>query len=211
MGNADEAVLRIRPQAARSVPGRRAMNTRFASLLLTSACAVGICGVAMAQNMNTPAQQPAPAPAGQTAAAPGMEQGLPVDQQTTVAGTQVMCGGIGSDESDPRYANYPAKIEVAGGYGQWVGDNDITIAGHGQNVAAHCRGPWFMAQLAPGSYNVTIHHGSISHTARLSVAANGQHKIVVRFPELQRGKDDGQGQFSGQQTNNGQQTPNSSN
>jgi hypothetical protein len=192
------------------------MNIRFANLLLSTACAAGIGGAAMAQT--APAEQPAtapmqdqqttPAPAAQ--ATPGAAQGLPVDQETTVSGVQVMCGGIGSDESDPRYANYPAKIEVAGGYGQWVGDNDITIAGKGQNVAAHCRGPWFMAQLQPGSYSVTINHGTISHTARLSVAANGQHKIVVRFPELKRGKDDGQGSYSGQQMNTGQ-TPNNAN
>jgi hypothetical protein len=134
-------------------------------------------------------------------------QALPVDQETTVSGVQVMCGGVGSDESDPRYANYPAKIEVAGGYGQWLGDNDISIAG-AQNVSTHCRGPWFMAQLQPGSYTVTVKHGATTHTARLSVAANGQHKIVVRFPELQQGKDDGQGSYSGQQQNNG--NPNSS-
>lgn len=194
------------------------MNTRFASLLLSTACAAGIGGAAMAQTapseqpatapMQTQEQQTTPASADQSAAALSAAQGLPVDQETTVSGVQVMCGGIGSDESDPRYANYPAKIEVAGGYGQWVGDNDITIAGKGQNVAAHCRGPWFMAQLQPGSYSVTINHGTISHTARLSVAANGQHKIVVRFPELKRGKDDGQGSYSGQQMNTGQTSNN---
>lgn len=184
------------------------MNTKIGSLLLSSACAVGLCGVAMAQNMTAPAQQSAPAPTQQTAPdnamapATNTAQGLPVDQETTVSGVQVMCGGIGSDESDPRYANYPAKIEVAGGYGQWLGDNDITIAG-AQNVSAHCHGPWFMARLQPGSYAVTIKHGTISHTAHLSVAANGQHKVVVRFPELKNGQDNGQGPYSGQQMNNG--------
>lgn len=177
------------------------MNTKFATLLLSTVCAAGIGGMAMAQDMNAPAQQPAAAPMSQTAAAPGAAQGLPVDQETTVAGTQVMCGGIGSDESDPKYASYSAKIEAAGDYGQWLGDNDLTIAGNGQNISAHCRGPWFMAKLAPGSYKVTVNHGTLSHTASLSVAANGQHKIVVRFPELKRGKDDGQGPYSGQQIN----------
>lgn len=196
------------------------MNTKFATLLLSTVCAAGIGGMAMAQ---TPPAQPvaqptpvseqaapaaAPAPAAPMAAAPA--QGLPVDQETTVSGTQVMCGGIGKDESDPTYASYSAKIEAAGGYGQWLGDNDLTIAGNGQNIVAHCRGPWFMAKLAPGSYKVTVNHGTLSHTASLSVAASGQHKIVVRFPELQKGKDDGQGQFSGQQMNNGQTPPSSS-
>jgi hypothetical protein len=183
------------------------MKTKFGSLLLSSACAVGICSVATAQDMNSSAQpSPAAAPMQQSApdnsAAPADAQALPVDQEATVSGVQVMCGGTGSDESDPRYANYPAKIEVAGGYGQWVSDNDITIAGS-QNVSAHCRGPWFMAQLQPGSYTVTVKHGATTHTARLSVAASGQHKIVVRFPELKRGKDDGQGAYSGQQMDNG--------
>ena len=144
----------------------------------------------------TPADRPAPAMSDSTA------QGLPVDQETTVSGVQVMCGGIGSDESDPRYANYPAKIEVAGGYGQWLGNNDITIAGKGQNIAAHCRGPWFMAQLQPGSYTVTVStRGASPKTVHMSVATSGQHKIVVRFPELQKGKDDGRGSFTGQSMN----------
>ena len=194
------------------------MNTKI-TCLLASACAIGVCGLAQAQtnqpSSNTaPLQtqypqsdqsgaQPIPNATGQTM------QGLPVDQQMTVSGVQVMCGGIGSDESDPRYANYPAKIEVAGGYGQWVGDNDISIAG-AQNISAHCSGPWFMAQLPAGSYTISVTHGTATHTAHMSVAGNGnQHKIVVRFPELQRGKDDGEGPYTGQQQTNSV-TPNSS-
>ena len=50
-----------------------------------------------------------------------------------------------------------------------------------------------MAQLQPGRYTVSVTHGTTTHTARLYVAANGQHKIVVRFPELDRGKDNGRG------------------
>jgi hypothetical protein len=185
------------------------MNTKFASLLLSSACAVGICGVAMAQNMSGAQSAQQPPAMQQTPVAPqngqmpqpagGNDQALPSDQEATVSGVQVMCGGIGSDEADPRYANYPAKIEVAGGYGQWLGDNQIVISGDGQNITAQCKGPWFMAQLQPGRYTVSVTHGATSHTARLSVAANGQHKIVVRFPELQKGKDDGTGPYTGQQ------------
>lgn len=187
------------------------MNTKFASLLLSSACAVGICSVAMAQNMSgaQPEQQqpqitqqkpmpPQNSQMPQNDATAASAQSLPADQETTVSGVQVMCGGTGSDEADPRYANYPAKIEVAGGYGQWLGNNRIAISGGGQNITAQCSGPWFMAQLQPGRYTVSVTHGTTSHTARLSVAANGQHKIVVRFPELQKGKDDGAGKYTGQ-------------
>jgi hypothetical protein len=157
------------------------MNMKFAGLLLTSACAIGLCGAAQSTNAMSPASAMQP---------------IPVDQETAVSGVQVMCGGIGSDESDPKYANYPAKVEVAGGYGQWLGDNDIAISG-AQNVSAHCTGPWFMAQLQPGRYTVSVTHGTTTHTARLTVAANGQHKIVVRFPKLDVGKDDGQAPASG--------------
>lgn len=181
------------------------MNTKYATLLLSTACAIGLSGAALAQDATSTTSNTAAATPMQT----GGMQSLVEDQATNVSGVQVMCGGIGSDESDPKYAGYPAKIEVAGGYGQWVGNNDITVAGEGLNIAAHCRGPWFMAQLQPGRYRVTAAHGTLSHTASLSVAANGQHKIVVRFPELQRGKDDGQGPYTGQQMNNGQ-TPDSS-
>jgi hypothetical protein len=187
------------------------MNTKFASLLLSSACAVGICGVAMAQNMSgaqsgqqtTQPMAPQNGQMPQNDNASGNAQALPADQETTVSGVQVMCGGIGSDEADPRYANYPAKIEVAGGYGQWLGDNQIAISGSGQNITAQCKGPWFMAQLQPGRYTVSVTHGATSHTARLSVAASGQHKIIVRFPELKKGKDDGEGPYTGQQTGPG--------
>jgi hypothetical protein len=167
------------------------MNTKLASLLLASVCAIGLCGTAAAQNMNPPAQSAASASQPATSGGTSAMNAIPVDQKTTVSGVQVMCGGIGSDEADPRYANYPAKIEVAGGYGQWLGNNDITIAGQGQNIATHCSGPWFMAQLQPGGYTVTVTHGTASHTARLRVAQSGQRKIVVRFPKLQNGKGDG--------------------
>src|ERR1700761_3074609 len=114
------------------------MNMSITSVLLASACAAGIGGAAMAQDMSQTApqqpqtqpqtmqqpvtqqpamQQPAQSAPMQSAASAGGAQSLPVDQETTVSGVTVMCGGIGSDESDPRYANYPAKIEVAGGYG----------------------------------------------------------------------------------------------
>jgi hypothetical protein len=166
------------------------MNAKFAQLLLTSACAVGLCGAAAAQSMSPPPNSQAPATTQQPAMAQqsgSAMQSLPVDQQTSVSGVQVMCGGIAADESDPKYANYPAKVEVAGGYGQWLGDNDISISG-AQSVSAHCTGPWFMAQLQPGRYTVSVTHGSTTHTARLTVAANGQHKVVVRFPHLEKGK-----------------------
>jgi hypothetical protein len=168
------------------------MNTRFAGLLLTSACLIGLNGTVMAQSASPMPQQAAPQQSSMAQPPASGMQTLPVDQETAVSGVQVMCGGIGSDESDPKYANYPAKVEVAGGYGQWLGGNDITISG-AQNVSAHCTGPWFMAQLQPGHYKVSVTHGTATHSARLDVAANGQHKIVVRFPELAKGKDNGQG------------------
>lgn len=168
------------------------MKMRFSGLLLTSACLIGLNGMALAQSASSMSQQSAPPQSSMAQQPTSGMQPLPVDQETAVSGVQVMCGGIGSDESDPKYANYPAKIEVAGGYGQWLGGNDIAISG-AQNVSAHCTGPWFMAQLQPGHYKVSVTHGTTTHTARLDVAANGQRKIVVRFPELAKGKDNGQG------------------
>lgn len=199
---------------------------KLVSMLAASACAIGL-GAAQAQPQPQGASQPgaaAPQQDMQQQSVPQQSysqyqgqqgqqtepqnipnqmsgaamQGLPIDQETQVDGVQVMCGGIGSDESDPRFSQYPAKIEVAGGYGQWLGNNDIDISGSGQNISAHCSGPWFAAQLQPGSYSVTVTtRGASPKTVRLNVSGEGQRKVVVRFPELQQGKDTGQGAYTG--------------
>ena len=60
-----------------------------------------------------------------------------------VSNGQTMCSGIGLSEQDKAASsNYPVALKTVGGYGQWLGNQDIAISARGRQIAAvHCQGP----------------------------------------------------------------------
>lgn len=98
----------------------------------------------------------------------------------TYGGVSYMSGGIGLDEREALEMmgrNYNLKLVFAVRQGNYLSDVKVLITGTGGNIAleAVSDGPWFYAQLPPGTYRVsattlgkmitkTAHVGSGTHT-----------------------------------------------
>ena len=174
-------------------------STVARGLLLASALATGAIGAALAQPQTAPSQPAVPAQTqGQTQAQPlgnaGASEGLhgiPVDQVSTVNGVETVCSGIGKgDETSPPSNGYPVKFEMVGGYGQWLGNERLTISGNGmQDISVQCSGPWVLMKLNPGNYSVTADvPGAGSKTQKVTVPATGTREVIFRFTNLQQGQ-----------------------
>ena len=113
---------------------------------------------------------------------------LPMDEPTMVGGVDAACTGIGDEaQTDPRWRNYPIRIEFAGGTGQYVGNTTLTLHDDKGNMAfsVSCDGPWLLLQLPAGKYRVTASaDGASPREEVISVPASGQARAVIRFPEI---------------------------
>lgn len=110
-------------------------------------------------------------------------QTLAVDQPQRVDGIKTACTGVGDrEEGEARWNAYPVKMEMVGGYGQWLGNEDVTVRGHGEDVSVNCAGPWVLMGLQPGYYHATISvpNASPKHIG-FNVPSRGQRDIIVRF------------------------------
>ena len=86
---------------------------------------------------------------------------LPVDKPMDVAGTQVACTGVGTNErDDPQWSAYPfKKLQLAVPNGALLGETDVTVSGGNRPpIAVHCAGPWVLFQLPAGHYSVSGNH-----------------------------------------------------
>ncbi|GEM_PF-4353460 len=130
-------------------------------------------------------------PIGNANAAEG-QQGLPVDQVVDVQGTQVACSGIGKgDETNPQFAGLPVKFSLVGGYGQWLGNETLTVSGRngGQDISVKCSGPWVLMRLDPGRYTVTADVPDAgTKTVSFSVPSSGSREVTIRFPQAMQGE-----------------------
>lgn len=122
-------------------------------------------------------------------------QRLPVDRPSQIDGIKAACTGIGDrEENEARWSSYPVKIETVGNYGQWLGDQDVTVQGRGRNIAVHCAGPWLLMGLQPGRYEATVAvPDSAPRHVNFSVPREGQSDVVVRFTDRASGREQANG------------------
>ena len=74
--------------------------------------------------------------------------GLP-DVVQTINGIDTACTGASSDaREDKKWSEYPFRLEFVGKDGQFLGDELVTVSGHGVNVSLHCEGPWVLMKLS---------------------------------------------------------------
>ena len=109
-----------------------------------------------------------------------------------VSNGQTMCSGIGLSEQDrAASSSYPVALKTVGGYGQWLGNQDITISARGRQIAAvHCQGPWLLMKLEPGSYRATVRvQNAAAKTVTFNVPRSGRREVMVRFPRKMEGRD----------------------
>lgn len=126
--------------------------------------------------------------AGVVIAAPALAQParLPYDAPTSINGVEVACTGIGvTARNDPRWNEFPLKIEVTGAEGQFLGNVAIVIERAQEPIVElTCGGPWIMARLEPGPYSATATFEETNATGTVNVPAVGQGRLILRFPEM---------------------------
>ncbi len=110
---------------------------------------------------------------------------LPVDVEKIVSGIDVACSGVGDEaNSDARWPTYGVRIEFAGPGGEYLSDLDLAVTdARGQFVLeAHCNGPWFLARLQPGRYQIqATSTAGLSRSAWFNAPSQGQSRTIVRF------------------------------
>lgn len=117
----------------------------------------------------------------------GVAQGqeLAVDAEMTVSGIDVACTGVGDEaNSDARWPTYAVRIEFAGPGGEYLSDLDLSVADdRGQVILqVHCNGPWFLARLEPGRYEIEATSTSgVTRSARFNAPSHGQSRTILRF------------------------------
>lgn len=118
-------------------------------------------------------------------------QPLPVDRPAQVNGIKAACTGIGNgEENEARWSHYPVKLEMVGGYGQWLGDENVTLTGGRTDVSVHCSGPWVLMGLQPGHYRATITvPNAPPKDVAFTVPREGQRDVIVRFHDRMSGQE----------------------
>jgi hypothetical protein len=134
-------------------------------------------------------QDPAPAPGNSTQ----VPQLLVLDTPTDVNGIETVCTGIDSDSrNDPRWAEYPLRLEFAAGSRAYVADETVGITGGGTALQVRCPGPWLLAKLPAGKYNVVATvEGGVTKSAVVNVPRTGRVRAVLHFPEVPAGESNG--------------------
>lgn len=110
---------------------------------------------------------------------------LAPDEPTRVSDIEVVCTGVGLDaRADPRWSQYPLKIEFAGAGGRYLGDVVLSLVRNGITLASvRCGGPWLLFRLAPGRYEVEARSADQAVRSAAFVPASGQGRIILRFAE----------------------------
>jgi hypothetical protein len=93
--------------------------------------------------------------------------------------------GIGDRESLGRTGPYNLKIVTATRTGEYIADVDVTIAdARGVDlVTTQMKGPWLIAQLAPGRYRLTAQYRGTTQVRDVVVADDLKQEILMRWPD----------------------------
>jgi len=118
---------------------------------------------------------------------PAVADPMPMDNPTSLNGVEVVCTGIGSAQQDPRWMDYPVRVEFSNGGAQYLAGAHVTLRNGAKELASfYCSGSWVLFRLKPGSYKVsatlTEQQASGERSASFSPPAKGQKRVVIQFP-----------------------------
>lgn len=123
-------------------------------------------------------------------ASPCLADALPMDTPISTDGIESVCTGTGSAKDDPRWQEYPVRIEFSNGAAQCLANVHVTLSRGGRTLAAfECMGPWVLTKLPPGRYKVTAslldHPHSPPHSVVFETRGQGpQKRVEVSFPGI---------------------------
>lgn len=115
------------------------------------------------------------------------ERAMPLDRPVEVNGYDLVCTGVGDEaRDDPRWREYPVRIEFANRDAQYLADIDVAVADAGGKLlfAVLCESPWLLAKLPPGKYTATGVFEDNTKVATFKAPATGQTRVVITFTEV---------------------------
>ena len=115
------------------------------------------------------------------------ERAMPLDRSVEVNGYDLACTGVGDEaRDDPRWREYPVRIEFANRDAQYLADIDVAVADADGKLlfAVLCESPWLLAKLPPGKYTATGVFENHTKVATFKAPATGQSRVVITFTEV---------------------------
>jgi hypothetical protein len=108
------------------------------------------------------------------------------DQVMSSGSVKFVSGGVGEDSAERISAlskDFNLKLLFAQKDGHYLADVAVTISdAQGKKVLeAISEGPWLLAKLAPGKYQVTAAFGGESFTRATTIPASGQRELIFRW------------------------------
>jgi hypothetical protein len=118
-------------------------------------------------------------------------QGQAAEEQIRSSGqVKFVSGGVGED-SDARMQSlgkdFNLRLLFAAKDGHYLADIAVTItdASGAKVLDAVSEGPWLLAKLVPGAYQITATYAEKSFTRATTIASSGRREIFFRWDEPQ--------------------------
>jgi hypothetical protein len=128
-----------------------------------------------------------------TAAYPLEGVALTQDKLSTIDGMQVVCTGVGSAKSNPRWSSFPVKLVFANRRGEFTAGENVDIRQGDRSVLrTSCDAPWLLLSPAAGHYQVSATLSGQSGVRRASGAFSTsgegiQRTVTLEFPTASTG------------------------
>jgi hypothetical protein len=110
------------------------------------------------------------------------------DTETTIAGFGVACTGIGETKTEPRWRDYPVRVEFADALHDYLAGEVVTLspAKGDAMVSIRCNGPWLLLKPPDKeTYRLSAQlteRNTEPQGALLKSPDLGQARIVLTFP-----------------------------
>jgi hypothetical protein len=123
-------------------------------------------------------------------AAPAIADPMLMDTPVPIDRGETVCTGIGSGKDDPRWAEYPIRVEFSNGAAQYLAGVHVTLSGQGRTIVSlDCLGSWVLFKVPAGTYKVTAEltsqPGGEPRSTTFTTSGGGpQKRVEVQFPKL---------------------------
>jgi hypothetical protein len=112
-----------------------------------------------------------------------------LDTQTNIHGFDVACTGIGESKAEPRWRDYPVRVEFADSVRDYLAGETVTLAplAGAPILSVTCNGPWLLVRPPDKSAYRLEARLSERYThpqsALLKAPDLGQKRLVLTFPK----------------------------
>ena len=125
-----------------------------------------------------------------TLSGPALADPMEMDRPVPMGDVETVCTGIGDAKDNPRWAEYPVRVEFSNGGAQYLAGVHLTLTSGGRTLASlDCPGAWVLFRLPAGKYTVTAEltsqPGGGPRSASFMTSGTGpQKRVEVQFPHL---------------------------